>query len=128
MAKILLLEPDKMLAGSLKDYFANANHLVYAYCDAQTALAAADRQRPDIVITQLQLADRSGIEFLYEFRSYSDWQQIPVILIGNRRSHEMTEYAEVFKDLSVQTYLYKPAISLKSLLTTVEQVTQPTTA
>jgi DNA-binding response OmpR family regulator len=128
MSKILLLEPDDMLAGSLKHYFANANHQVYAHSDAQAALGAADKQTPDVVITQLQLADRSGIEFLYEFRSYSDWQKIPVILIGHRRHQEMIEYAEVFKELAIQTYLYKPTISLKNLLSTVEQALQPAAA
>ena len=96
MANIFILEPDNLLAGNLRSFFANANHTAYVHSDPQSALTTADEYKPDIVITNLQLAGRSGIEFLYEFRSYSDWQNIPVILLGHLRNEEMTQYTEVF--------------------------------
>ena len=32
--------------------------------------------KPAIVMLELQLVEHSGIEFLYEFRSYPEWQRV----------------------------------------------------
>lgn len=121
MAHILILEPDKQLAGSLKDYFANANHRVSLHNDPQQAVSAADKQVPDIIITELQLAGRSGVEFLYELRSYPDWQTIPVIVFTGLQAQDTTIYFDVFKELGVKACFYKPQTSLNQLLVAVEQ-------
>ncbi len=81
---------------------------------------AADEQRPGVVVMELQLVAHSGIEFLYEFRSYADWTRVPVIVhtcvpageFGGARGVLMGE-------LGVETYLYKPTTSLQKLVRTV---------
>jgi len=119
MSKILLLEPDRQLADNLKDYFANANHKVYVHSDPQAAIAEADKNRPDVIITELQLAGRSGVEFLYEFRSYPDWQAIPVIVTGSVNDQSMSDYTEVFDELNISNYFYKPALQTQELVVAV---------
>ena len=84
MAKILLLEPDSVLAGNIERYFANAKHTVSVHSDPQQAVTSADSRAPDLIIAELQLAGRSGVEFLYEFRSYPEWQNIPVIILTSQ--------------------------------------------
>jgi response regulator RpfG family c-di-GMP phosphodiesterase len=73
----------------------------------------------------LQLAGHNGIEFLYELRSYGDWQHVPVIIhtLVNRRSLELSQ--ELLTALGVIRYLYKPATSLQKLKRVVEEVLQP---
>ena len=121
MAHILLLESDSLLATGIKRYFADANHQVYAHNDPQAAVAQADQQLPDVIITELQLAGRSGIEFLYEFRSYPEWQAVPVIVHSNLHPQDIQAYSTVFKELNIHTYLHKPTTSLARLLDSVEQ-------
>ena len=83
---------------------------------------------PDIVIVELQLVDHSGIEFLYEFRSYVDWQQIPVIILTNVPESEFAGSQSLLRDdLNVQAYLYKPLTSLQKLIQFVDDLTQVTT-
>ncbi|MBX4201856.1 response regulator [Candidatus Saccharibacteria bacterium] len=125
MANILLLEPDKVLAGKLKDYFAYANHSVSVHSDPQVAISQADIQEPQLVITELQLAGRSGVEFLYEFRSYPEWQDIPVIIYSNLDTKQADAYSEVFDELNVRACLYKPASGLEELLTAAESYLKP---
>lgn len=119
MAKILLLEPDVVLAGSLAAHLANANHKVYVHSDPQAAIAEADKHKLDLIITDLQLAGRSGVEFLYEFRSYPDWQTIPVIVTGSVNDQSMSAYTEVFDELNVSNYFYKPALQTQELVAAV---------
>ena len=125
MAHILLLEPDSLLASDIKRYFALAGHKVYIHSDPQAAVARADKQLPDVVITELQLAGRSGIEFLYEFRSYPEWQAIPVVVYSNLHPEELQAYADVFKELNIYAYLHKPVAGLKQLLEAAEYSLQP---
>jgi CheY-like chemotaxis protein len=121
MRHVLLLEPDRLLALSIKDYFANSGYSVSAHSDPQAAISQADKQVPDVVITELQLANRSGVEFLYEFRSYPEWQTIPVIIFTNLSAEPLASYEKVFKELNIVTTLYKPATNLKQLLTYTQQ-------
>jgi response regulator RpfG family c-di-GMP phosphodiesterase len=87
---------------------------------------AADQQRPDVVIVELQLVAHSGIEFLYEFRSYLEWQAIPLIIHSQVPPSEFASNWQLFKDqLSISHYLYKPQTTLKELLATISQVLQP---
>jgi DNA-binding response OmpR family regulator len=122
MANILLIEPDRLLAESYFTALSGAGHHVMACAGAQTAVLVADRQRPDLVILELQLVEHSGIEFLYEFRSYPEWQDIPVI------AHSLVPAAEfqtsrrlLQEELGVMTYLYKPHTSLRQLIDTVKE-------
>src|ERR1700741_3726207 len=78
---VLLIEPDKKLGGVYKAALEQAGHAVEMVAHAQDAVHTADEQKPDVVVLELQLAKHNGIEFLYEFRSYSEWQNIPVVLL-----------------------------------------------
>jgi CheY-like chemotaxis protein len=89
------------------------------------AVTSADINKPDIVVLDLFLAGRSGIEFLYELRSYPDWQQLPVLITGHLPSNEIAEYADALMELRVHKYLPKHTTSLQDLLVEVEQALQP---
>jgi DNA-binding response OmpR family regulator len=121
MAQILLIEPDRVLAETYVQALMHAGHEVQAAGGAQAAVMSADAIRPDLVIVELQLVAHSGIEFLYEFRSYSDWQDVPVIIHSNVPPHEFNDSAGLLRDeLGVRDYLYKPRTTLVELLDTVE--------
>ncbi|PIZ61630.1 hypothetical protein COY17_03890 [Candidatus Saccharibacteria bacterium CG_4_10_14_0_2_um_filter_52_9] len=122
MADILLIEPDRLLADTYLQALAMAGHSVGVCVGAQAAIMVADQTKPDLVVLELQLTSHSGIEFLYEFRSYPEWQKIPVVV----QSHvPVTEFADSWdllnKELGVVAYLYKPQTSLDKLVKTVNQ-------
>lgn len=127
MAHILILEPDRLLAGSLAAFFANAKHTSSVHSDPQSALSSADSKNPDVIIAELQLAGRSGVEFLYEFRSYADWQGTPIIIFTNLHPDQIAGYQEVIKDLNVFTCVYKAQTGLAGLLD-IAQLALPTHA
>lgn len=117
MANILLIEPDHSLARAYKSALEIAGHQVLIGTSAQTAVDAADEVCPDVVIMELQLVAHSGIEFLYEFRSYADWQDIPVIILSKVPPAEFNQCARTMREhLGVSTYCYKPQTDLKQLL------------
>lgn len=122
MARILLLEPDRVLAETYATALRSAGHTVTPCASAQAAILAADQQSPEAVVLELQLVEHSGIEFLYEFRSYPEWSMVPVIVLSHVHPAEFNRHRRLLKEeLGVGAYLYKPHTGLKSLLRTVRQ-------
>lgn len=123
MAKVLLIEPDYVLADIYKKSFKFAGHDVTIASTAQVAITAADKFRPDVVILELQLINHSGIEFLYEFRSYDDWRKVPVIILSNIPHAEFNGSHDLLvKELGVETYFYKPTTTIKRLLASINKL------
>ena len=125
MANVLLLEPDRWLAGRVSAFLRAAGHSVSTFAGPQAAVTAADKQRPAVVVAELQLAGRSGVEFLYEFGSYADWQNIPIIIFTNLQPPQVGAYREVLTQLNIRTYLYKTRTSLDALLVQIEAALRP---
>lgn len=122
MAQILLIEPDRVLAESYVQALLHARHEVQAAGGAQAAVLSADAIPPDLIVLELQLVEHSGIEFLYEFRSYADWQNVPVIIHTHVPQHEFADNWQLLREeLGVQDYLYKPRTSLDRLLAAVAE-------
>ncbi|HET8708700.1 MAG TPA: response regulator [Candidatus Saccharimonadales bacterium] len=122
MAQILLIEPDRLLARIYFECLTQAGHQVQICATAQSAIFCADDIAPDVVVLELQLVAHSGVEFLYEFRSYPDWQNIPVIANTNVPAGEFSGSWQLLRDqLGVAQYLYKPVTNLQKLLSTVNE-------
>ena len=122
MAQILLIEPDRLLAESYVQALQSAGHQVNAASGAQAAIMTADTATPDLVVLELQLVEHSGIEFLYEFRSYPDWQNIPVLVQTHVPPSEFADNWQLLEqELGVRAYLYKPRTSLRDLVSAVHE-------
>lgn len=113
MARILLIEPDVVLARQYQEALA-AYDMTWAR-DAQAAINTADTQPPDLVVMELLLAGHSGIEFLYEFRSYADWKHVPIVIMSRLNRADIPVHGAALEQLGVRAYLYKPDTSLAAL-------------
>lgn len=123
MSKILLLEPNTLLAQTYKKALKLAGHDVSLCGSAQAAVHALDKTLPDLIITELQLAVHNGLEFLYELRSYAEWQRVPVIILSHLPQE--TPGLERIGQLNIAAYHYKPLAKLHDLLRSVEQTLVP---
>lgn len=125
--RVLIVEPaidfgrllcKKMKTHNLKSDLAHS---------AQQALHLADKNKPNVVILELNLASHNGLEFLYELRSYQDWQNIPVIIYSHLTPEETGLNKNAQQRLGITDYLYKPISNLEKLTTSVLGVTvEPT--
>ncbi len=126
MARILLIESDTLLAQSYVAALKHRGHEVAVATGAQSAIDASDETTPDLIILELQLADHNGVEFLYEFRSYPEWRNIPIIVLSVVPPLELGDNHVLWKELAISNYFYKPSTSLRQLLRGVEElVTSP---
>ncbi|MDZ7744238.1 MAG: response regulator [Candidatus Saccharibacteria bacterium] len=124
MARVLLIEPDAILARNYEQALGQAGHAIDWAKLGQEAVQLADVNRPDIIILELQLAEHNGIEFLYEFRSYTDWQDIPIILLTMVPESMLPTGQAGLDSLGVARYLYKPQAKLQQVVSAVERTLQ----
>lgn len=90
--------------------------------NAQTAVDAVDTELPDVIVLELQLGLHNGIEFLYEIRSYPEWQAIPILLYTMNRRAADTAFAETLYQLGVQGIYYKPEVNPRQLRQKINQL------
>ncbi len=117
--KLLLLDPHKTTQQVIRDLYPNDTVLV-AY-RAADALQLSNDSVPDIVVMELSLAEHSGLEFLYEFRTYTDWLSIPVLIYSTVKLDDTVLHSRAWKELDIQDYLYKPDVSVATLKSSIEK-------
>lgn len=122
MAQILLIESDAPFAKNLSQALSKGGHKVVWQVDPQAAINDADKKSPDVIIIELLLANRSGVEFLYEFRSYPEWSDVPVIILSGLSEHEIRIDEPSLKQLDIERYFYKPNTALGDVVEAVNQL------
>jgi len=104
---VLLIEPDDIIAAMYSDALTQQGYHVVCAKSAQQAIAEADKQLPDVVVLELQMARHNGVEFIYEFKSYTEWQHIPVVILTVLSPAELAKYHDVTRQLQVVRVLRK---------------------
>ncbi len=117
---ILLVDHHKTTQKVVKQLF--KDDVVSVAYDANSAVEIANENSPDLVILELSLAVHSGMEFLYEFRTYSDWKNVPVIIYTTLRLESDVLNSTTWKQLGIDNYIYKPESSLEQLKDAVEKI------
>lgn len=119
--KILIIESDAVSARQYRDFFKLHTIEAQVVSGAAEAIEAADEQHFDAVVVELQLIGHGGVEFLYEFRSYVDFDDIPVILY-TAVPPERLPIHELKSRFNVAEVLYKPTATLAKLHRIIQKV------
>ena len=110
--KILVVDDDLELLGLISYALRQAGYLVVEAGDGKAALAAFEREEPNLVILDVNLPRLSGLEVCRQIRAVS---KVPVMMLTVRAGEEDQVQA---LDLGADDYLTKP-FSPKTLLARV---------
>jgi DNA-binding response OmpR family regulator len=119
MKHALLLEPDRVIAKCIVTELSKFDVAVKVAQNADSAITLSDKQKPDVVISELSIPGHSGSEFLYEFRTYSDWMNVPIIVFSSLKPSKIITNSRDWKLLDIHTFLYKPDTTLQQLSSVV---------
>lgn len=118
--RVLLLEPDRIMARCIRTELEKRNIRVDVSVSADDAVACADKNKPDVVVCELSLSGHSGTEFMYEFRTYSDWQHIPLIIFSSLTVSPEIVNCSDWNTLDIHKYMYKSRTDVVQLADEVE--------
>ena len=84
---MLIIDSDSEIRASLKETFSFAYRLIEAE-DTKEGYLIALRELPDIILSEIDMADGSGIELCRMIKAHVDTLHIPVILMTYQPSPE----------------------------------------
>jgi two-component system response regulator BaeR len=81
VARILIVEDEPKLAALLSDYLKAASYVTDIVADGREVVPAVKANQPDLVLLDLMLPGRDGLEVCRELRTFSD---VPIIMVTAR--------------------------------------------
>jgi two-component system KDP operon response regulator KdpE len=102
MSRILVVDDDHQLLRALRINLRARGYEVVLAADGATALSAASRQPPDLVVVDLGLPDMDGVEVVEGIRG---WSRAPVIVLSARHLEQSKVRA---LDAGADDYVTKP--------------------
>jgi two-component system response regulator BaeR len=101
-ARILIVEDEPKLAALLTDYLKAAGYDIQHVSDGREVVAAVRAQPPDLILLDLMLPGRDGLEVCRELRTFTD---VPVIMV-TARVEEVDRLIGL--ELGADDYICKP--------------------
>ena len=122
MASILLVDDDEQLRPMLKMVLERAGHVVNEAGNGREALVSYNRQQTDLVVTDLVMPDKEGLEMIMELRRSYPALKIIAMSGGGRTGTQ--NYLELAVKFGANHILNKP-FSNQELLDGVKMLVSP---
>ena len=103
MAKILLIEDDTSLRQIIAEVLESSKHEVWAFECAEKGIVAMRETEFDLVLTDLKLAKKTGIDFIREVREFNSLT--PILLMT---AYGTVDLAVSAIKLGAQDFFMKP--------------------
>lgn len=104
MKKILLIEDDQLILKMVEFKLKKEGFQVYIAMDGDAGLKAVHELKPDMVITDLMIPFKSGLEITYLVKK--DFPEIPVLVLS-ALGEEESSVQQAFK-LGASDFITKP--------------------
>ena len=114
-APSILLADDNVDMRNYVRRLLSPNYRVYAVADGEEALAAIQKQQPDLVLTDVMMPRLNGFELLARLRADAATRTLPVVMLSARAGEEARVEG---LDAGADDYLIKP-FSARELLARV---------
>lgn len=116
--KILVVDNEIHIVQVVAIKFRNNGFEVITSDNAREAFELACRQKPDVIVTDIQMPGTSSLELIENLRKHPATADIPVVLLTAR---DFTVEDQQISDLKISVCLPKP-FSPRELLQTVNEV------
>jgi two-component system, OmpR family, KDP operon response regulator KdpE len=120
MTRMLIVDDEQQLLRALSINMRARRYDVETAADGKTALAAASRRPPDLVILDLGLPDMQGVDVVTGLRG---WSQVPIIVLS---AHNTQADKVAALDAGADDYITKP-FGMDELLARVRAALRRTT-
>ncbi|NLI09917.1 MAG: response regulator [Elusimicrobia bacterium] len=105
MKKILIIEDSKKTSLILKEVLEKMSYSVFLEHDGVSGLAAARREKPDLILLDLLLPKISGFDVCKSLKQDNAVRSIPVIILSTMYNEENVQKMKL---LGAVTFMKKP--------------------
>ncbi len=123
MAKILVIDDEELARFTVRKYLMSAGHSVIEAKDGLEGLALQDKDPCDLVITDIIMPEKEGLETILELRQADSG--LPIIAISGGGREGYSDYLEAARPFGANCSLAKP-FSQDDLLSAVESCSSKT--
>ncbi|MDD5433560.1 MAG: response regulator [Candidatus Pacebacteria bacterium] len=116
--KILLIEDEAALQKSLGGSLTEEGFEVLSALDGEVGERLAKSEKPDLVILDLILPRKDGLEVFQSLKEDESTRDIPVVVLTNL---EKIEHVEKVLEMGAKTYLVKANYTLKEIVEKIKQ-------
>ena len=122
MKKILIIEDEQTLQQTLGDFLKKEGFEIANATDGEIGVRSAKTEAPDLILLDLILPKKHGLEVLKELKDNEDTKKIPVIILTNIEDAEEVDKA---LELGATTYLVKTSYRLEEITSKVKETLAP---
>lgn len=119
--KILWVEDDKLLSMILSRKFELTGYTLLKANNHEEAFKILESTVPDIIVLDIMLPGKNGLEILQTIKMNDGYKNIPVIMLSNLNKQSDLEKARV---LGANKFMVKAAVSLDEIISAVEELTK----
>jgi two-component system alkaline phosphatase synthesis response regulator PhoP len=113
--KILIVDDERVNTALVKFSLAQEQYQVVTAQDGEEGLSMAQKEKPDLIILDIQMPKMNGYEFMEELRKNSLLAKIPVLMMTANETLE-----DLFKLEGVKGYFVKP-VKMPELISKIRQ-------
>jgi len=114
---ILVLEDEEIMRDLLRIHLTNAGYEVLVAEDAVVAGHLLMKERPNLILTDIEMPFMDGLEFVRALKSDAAVSAIPVIFLSSR-----SDFEDRCKELGAVAFFKKPVLAHSLLAAVAEHV------
>jgi CheY-like chemotaxis protein len=119
MASILLVDDDDVFLAMLSAVLTRAGYQVIVAFDGQRAINLYKSRPTDLVITDLVMPEKEGLELIGELKRFHP--EVKIIVVSGAGKHALEDYLKMAKALGANRVLAKP-FSEREILEAISEV------
>ena len=90
---ILVIDDDKLIREGLSALLKSAGQAVIEAADGKEGLAAAQANKPDLIVTDLRMPNMSGQEMIEAIRADAEISSTPIVVLTNDDTNDSVNQA-----------------------------------
>jgi len=102
---VLLIEDEPNIIEAIRFILSRDGWRVDTHSDGETAVDAVRSRRPDLIVLDVMLPNRSGYDILNDLRADAEFTDLPVLMLTARGQKKDRELAE---KLGASRFMTKP--------------------
>jgi DNA-binding response OmpR family regulator len=118
--RVMIVDDDKGFLEELKEMLTLSGYETAAFLDGDSALRMIHRIKPDIILLDLKMSHKSGLQLAYELKRLPD---VRVPIIAMTAFFTEREHAGLMDVCGIQTCFIKP-FSPQAVIAKIEKILQ----